>query len=117
MKTDTLFYRLFQTYPALALEAAGITVADPQGYQFRAEEVKETAFRLDGLLAPPPTTPEAPLVFLEAQMQGEDNFYGRFCAEVFCIFTVALRVISHGRPWSFIRSGLQSAWTPGIPHC
>jgi len=70
MKTDTLFYRLFQAYPALALEAAGIVVDDPQGYQFRSEEVKETAFRLDGLLIPPPTTPQAPLVFLEAQALG-----------------------------------------------
>ena len=83
MKTDTLFYRLFQAYPALALEAAGIVVDDPQGYQFRSEEVKETAFRLDGLLIPPPTTPQAPLVFLEAQMQGNNEFYGRFWAELF----------------------------------
>ena len=50
MRTDTLFYRLFQAYPALALEAAGIVVDDPQGYQFFSEEVKETAFRLDGVL-------------------------------------------------------------------
>ena len=99
MKTDTLFYRLFQTYPALALEAAGITVADPQGYQFRAEEVKETAFRLDGLLVPPPTTPEAPLVFLEAQMQGEDDFYGRFCAEVFLYL---YRRTPRHQPWQAV---------------
>ena len=83
MRTDTLFYRLFQAYPALALEAAGIVVDDPQGYQFCSEEVKETAFRLDGVLIPPPTTPQAPLVFLEAQMQGNNEFYGRFWAEVF----------------------------------
>ena len=83
MKTDTLFYRLFQVCPALALEAAGIVVADPQGYQFRAEEVKETAFRLDGLLVPPSATPEAPLVFLEAQMQDQPEFYGRFWSELF----------------------------------
>lgn len=83
MRTDTLFYRLFQAYPALALEAAGIVVDDPQGYQFRSEEIKETAFRLDGVLIPPPTTPQAPLVFLEAQMQGTNEFYGRFWAEAF----------------------------------
>ncbi|MBK8750332.1 MAG: DUF2887 domain-containing protein [Candidatus Competibacteraceae bacterium] len=99
MKTDTLFYRLFQTYPALALEAAGIIVADPKGYQFQAEEVKETAFRLDGLLVPPPTTPEAPLVFLEAQMQGEDDFYGRFCAE---IFLYLYRRTPRHQPWQAV---------------
>jgi predicted transposase YdaD len=87
MKTDPLFYRLFQACPALALEAAGIVVADPQGYEFRAEEVKETAFRLDGLLMPPSTTPEAPLVLLETQMPDETAFCGRFWAELFlCLY-------------------------------
>ena len=52
MKTDNLFYRIFSTLPTLALELAGVTVANPAGYGFRAEEVKQTAFRLDGLLVP-----------------------------------------------------------------
>ena len=54
MKTDTLFYHLFQTLPELALQLAGIPADQAQGYAFRAEEVKQTAFRLDGLLIPPP---------------------------------------------------------------
>ena len=53
MKTDNLFYRIFKVLPSLALELAGVTVANPAGYGFRAEEVKQTAFRLDGLLIPP----------------------------------------------------------------
>ncbi len=66
MKTDTLFYRLFRTLPELALQLAGLPV-DAGGYAFRAEEVKQTAFRLDGLLMPPADRPDAPLVVLEAQ--------------------------------------------------
>lgn len=83
MKTDNLFYRIFNTLPALALELAGVTVANPAGYGFRAEEVKQTAFRLDGLLIPPADDPVAPLIFLEAQAQPDDDFYGRFFSEIF----------------------------------
>ena len=83
MKTDTLFYRLFQTLPELALQLAGIPAEQAQRYTFRAEEVKQTAFRLDGLLLPPPDAPEAPLLFLEAQAQPDEAFYGRFFAEMF----------------------------------
>jgi predicted transposase/invertase (TIGR01784 family) len=67
----------------LALQLAGIPADQAQGYAFRAEEVKQTAFRLDGLLIPPPDAPEAPLLFLEAQAQPDEAFYGRFFAEMF----------------------------------
>ncbi len=83
MKTDNLFYRIFNTLPGLALELAGVAVANPAGYGFRAEEVKQTAFRLDGLLIPPADDPAAPLIFLEAQAQPDDDFYGRFFSEIF----------------------------------
>jgi predicted transposase/invertase (TIGR01784 family) len=83
MKTDNLFYRIFSTLPGLALELAGVTVANPGGYSFRAEEIKQTAFRLDGLLTPPPDDSDAPLIFLETQAQPDDDFYGRFFAEIF----------------------------------
>ena len=47
MKTDALFYRLFQALPGLVFELAGIKGLSGQSYQFRSEEVKQTAFRLD----------------------------------------------------------------------
>ncbi len=52
MHTDNLFYQLFRRWPALALDLAGL---DPSaaGYVFRSEELKQTAFRVDGILAPP----------------------------------------------------------------
>ena len=53
MKTDTVFYRLFQRLPTLVLDLAEIEVADAGGYQFRSEEIKQTAFRLDGVMRPP----------------------------------------------------------------
>ena len=95
MKTDTLFYRLFQTLPELALQLAGIPTDPAGGYVFRAEEVKQTAFRLDGLLMPPPDAPDAPLLFLEAQAQPDEAFYGRFFAEMF----LYLHRRAPHRPW------------------
>jgi len=68
MKTDSLFYRLFQALPTLALELAGIPVSEQAAYQFRSEEIKQTAFRLDGVLTPLEGNPEWPVVFVEAQM-------------------------------------------------
>ncbi|MBE0472236.1 MAG: DUF2887 domain-containing protein [Methyloprofundus sp.] len=52
MKTDTLFYRLFKNAPELALQLADLNDADTQNYRFSSEEIKQTAFRLDGILTP-----------------------------------------------------------------
>ena len=48
MKTDTLFYRLFLRQPKLALELLGLDYPN-DSYQFSSEEIKQTAFRIDGL--------------------------------------------------------------------
>ena len=81
MKTDHLFYRLFQALPTLALELAGIETPGAERYAFHAEEVKQTAFRLDGLLLPLAELREAPVVFVEVQYQPDEEFYGRLFAE------------------------------------
>ncbi|MFZ1643094.1 MAG: DUF2887 domain-containing protein [Candidatus Contendobacter sp.] len=59
------------------------TVANPGSYGFRTEEVKQITFRLDSLLIPPAADPAAPFIFLEAQAQPDDDFYGRFFSEIF----------------------------------
>ncbi len=78
-----MFYRLFQRLPELVFELAGWPTPDLTGYQFRAEEIKQTAFRLDGVLTPPADASERPLVFVEVQYQPDDLFYRRFFAEIF----------------------------------
>jgi predicted transposase YdaD len=84
MKTDTLFYRLFQDRPALLFELTGLAWRAAAGYVWRAEEVKETAFRLDGVLVPEADL-DAPLVFTEVQFQLDPAFYGRWLAEI-CLY-------------------------------
>ncbi len=78
-----MFYRLFQRLPDLVFELAGWPTPDLTGYRFQSEEIKQTAFRLDGVLAPPATATERPLVFVEVQYQPDERFYGRFFAEIF----------------------------------
>jgi predicted transposase YdaD len=52
-------------------------------FDYSAPVVKETELRLDGLLTPLSDDLNLPLVFLEAQMQSDTDFYGRFFAGIF----------------------------------
>jgi predicted transposase/invertase (TIGR01784 family) len=94
MKTDSLFYRLFQRMPELLLELAGLEIT-ADGYRFYATEVKQTAFRLDGVLLPPEQDSERPCIFSEVQFQPDDSFYPRFFSEIF----LYLRQHAVQRPW------------------
>ena len=94
MKTDTLFYRLFQRWPKLALELLGLEYAS-ESYRFSSEEIKQTAFRLDGLFTPVADNAEQPLIFVEVQYQPDNEFYGRFFSEI----TLYLRLHKPAHPW------------------
>jgi predicted transposase/invertase (TIGR01784 family) len=94
MKTDTLFYRLFQRWPQLALELLGLDYAG-DSYRFGSEEIKQTAFRLDGVFTPLSGEPEQPVIFAEVQYQPDTDFYGRFISEI----TLYLRLHKPGRRW------------------
>ncbi|NOQ35496.1 MAG: DUF2887 domain-containing protein, partial [Methylococcaceae bacterium] len=74
MKTDTLFYSLFQHHPKLALELLELDY-DEKSYRFGSEEIKQTAFRVDGIFTPLVDNPEQPLIFAEVQCQADDDFY------------------------------------------
>lgn len=41
-----------QNYPTLALELMELTASADTSYTLRAEDVKQTSFRLDGVLVP-----------------------------------------------------------------
>ena len=82
MKTDSLFYRLLQAEPTLAFELAGLAVPEPARYGFISQEVKQTAFRLDGIIDPPIDRPDAPRGYVEVQFQPDEDFYPRFFSEI-----------------------------------
>jgi predicted transposase/invertase (TIGR01784 family) len=82
MKTDKLFYRIFLSQPSLIAELLSDIPEDCE-YEYSAPVVKEKEIRLDGLLTPISDNPDLPLVFLEAQMQKDSEFYSRFFCDLF----------------------------------
>jgi predicted transposase/invertase (TIGR01784 family) len=83
MKTDSLFYRLFQTLPELLFDLLARPSAPAPFYRFASVELKQTSFRLDGVLQPPADQPDWPVFFIEVQFQADPELYARLFAEVF----------------------------------
>ncbi|MDM9586209.1 Rpn family recombination-promoting nuclease/putative transposase [Nostoc sp. GT001] len=83
MQTDKIFYSLFQAFPSIFFAIIGDTTANVNAYQFVSVELKETAFRIDGVFIPTSETTNQPLYFVEVQFQLDSNFYRRFFAEIF----------------------------------
>ena len=83
MKTDTLFYEIFQMQPRLLLELVGQEGDDIGAYDFRSVEIKQTAQRIDGLLIPKTDRLNSPVYFNEIQFQKDVQIYHRFFAEIF----------------------------------
>ena len=83
MKTDTIFYQLFQTLPNILFELIGKPATESENYQFTSVEIKELAFRFDGLFLPNSDIPEKPIYFLEVQFQPKTDFYWKLFTEIF----------------------------------
>jgi predicted transposase/invertase (TIGR01784 family) len=81
MKTDTLFYQLFQSFHTLLFELIDRPIAEAEGYKFSSAEIKEKAFRFDGIFMP--TANDKPIFLAEVQFQPKEDFYSEFLAEIF----------------------------------
>ncbi len=81
MKTDTIFYRLFQTFPDLLFELIDFPRELANFYRFSSVEVKQLSFRIDGVFLP--ERQDLPIYFTEVQFQNDPGFYARFFAEIF----------------------------------
>jgi predicted transposase/invertase (TIGR01784 family) len=82
MRTDKLYYQIFLAQPALLADLIPGLPADC-AFEYVAPVVKESEFRLDGLLVPLSDDLTVPVIFLEAQMQSDSRFYGRYFAETY----------------------------------
>jgi len=82
VQTDSLFYWLFQTAPSLLFELINTPVPSSVSYEFRSVEVKQTAFRLDGVFWPESITAETPVYVVEVQFQRDEQLYARLFTEV-----------------------------------
>ena len=80
MRTDTIFYQLFLTFKPLLFELLGEPIANAEYYQFTSREIKEKAFRFDGIFMP--DREDKPIYFVEVQFQNKSDFYWEFIAEI-----------------------------------
>ena len=81
MKTDTIFYALFQSAPGIFFELMGRSPLEAEDYGFQSVEVKQTAFRIDGVMLPKRL--DGTVYFGEVQFQKDEELYNRFFAELF----------------------------------
>ncbi|KER10868.1 MAG: hypothetical protein HY22_01400 [[Candidatus Thermochlorobacteriaceae] bacterium GBChlB] len=79
MRNDVLFYEIFKTYPQIFFDVVEET-RDGRNYQFSSVELKESSFRLDGVLVS--TKPNEPIYFTEIQSQKDEKLYARLFAEI-----------------------------------
>jgi predicted transposase/invertase (TIGR01784 family) len=80
MRRDTIFYQLFRQYPALLFELLSQPPDRALEYIFEAVEVKETAFRMDGVFLPP--DPSGVVYLCEVQFQLDELLYERVLSEI-----------------------------------
>ncbi len=82
MKTDPIFFRLFQTRPSILFELLGEPSELGQDYDFKSVEVKQTAFRIDGVFVPHADASDQTVIFVEVQFQSDKYLYDRMFAEI-----------------------------------
>ena len=111
MRTDTIFYQLFQTCPGLLFELIGKRSSLAQSYQFSSVEVKELARTMDGVFLPTNATSNQPIYFLEVQFQEDDNFYWRFLTELF----VYIGQYKPKQNWQGVVVWAKRSLDPGVP--
>ena len=82
VKTDTIFYELFQSFPKIFFELINLPPEVANNYDFSSVEVKQLAFRIDAVFLPN-NDPKTPIYFVEVQFQEDKEFYSRFFGEIF----------------------------------
>ncbi len=114
MKTDSIFYKIFQTIPSTFFELIGEDDPRTVSYSFASQEVKQTSFTLDGIFLPPLRMPGFPIYFVEAQgyrdKKGE-NFYYRFFGEIH----LYLKDYQPVNNWQAVVIFTEKRFDPGIP--
>jgi predicted transposase/invertase (TIGR01784 family) len=110
MRTDTLFYQLFQSFHTLLFELIDRPIADAEGYQFSTVEIKEKAFRFDGIFMP--TANDKPIFFIEVQFQPKNDFYWELLSEVF----LYLNQYRPTQDWQAVAIFAKHNFEPEIPN-
>jgi predicted transposase/invertase (TIGR01784 family) len=109
MRTDTILYQMFRQLPTLFFALIGEDLAKAEEYSFDSVELKETAFRIDGVFRP--VARNGVIYFLEVQFQRDGQFYSRLLSEIFLYFR------QHPLPdnWEAVVLFAQKAYDTGLP--
>jgi predicted transposase/invertase (TIGR01784 family) len=83
LKTDSIFYRIFKTDPGILFELLGRSPDLADSYDFSSVEIKQVAFRIDGVFLPKPNSNDKTVWFVEVQFGRDPKFYGRFFGEIY----------------------------------
>jgi predicted transposase/invertase (TIGR01784 family) len=83
LKTDSIFYRIFKTDPGILFELLGQSPDLADSYDFSSVEIKQVAFRIDGVFLPKPNSNDKTVWFVEVQFGRDPKFYGRFFGEIY----------------------------------
>ncbi|MDZ8261954.1 Rpn family recombination-promoting nuclease/putative transposase [Nostoc sp. ChiQUE01b] len=111
MRTDTIFYTLFQNLPSVLFELLSLSPDVATHYQFTSVEIKELARRLDGLFLPKDDFPEDTIYFVEVQFQKDDDLYWRLITEAF----VYLNQYRPSRAWQAVVLWAKRSLDSGVP--
>ncbi len=98
MKTDTIFYSLFQEFPSFFFELIEQPPELAIHYNFTSREIKQLAFRQDGLFLPNNPDSTEPFYLVEVQFQPDETLYHRVFAELF----LYLKQDRPSHPWQVV---------------
>jgi predicted transposase/invertase (TIGR01784 family) len=98
MKTDTIFYSLFQEFPSFFFELINRSPDEAIAYEFTSREIKQLAFRIDGLFLPKTEESDKPFYLAEVQFQPDADLYYRLFGELF----LYLRQYKPPHPWRIV---------------
>ena len=73
MRRDSIFYKLFQTNPALLFELLTNPPENANQYRFDSVAVKEPRFEIDGVFLPPENDSLDVVYFCEVQFQKDEK--------------------------------------------
>lgn len=113
MKTDSLFYEIFQTDPSLVFDLIGRPPERNVTYRFASQEVKQTSFRIDGILVPPTEATDLPIVFVEVQgyRDSRNVLYSSFFSQIF----LYLHDYQPLNDWYAVLIFIKRSLDPGLP--
>ena len=110
MRTDSIFYKIFETLPDTLFALIGEPSELAKDYEFKSIEVKELAFRIDGVFISAQSN--HPIYFVEVQFQKDASFYWRFFCEIF----IYLRQYQPIQDWQAVIVFAKRIIEPDFPH-